>query len=144
MPKPLALTQDQQREMLASYKTKQANATELSEMYGIASSTFYRLLHESGGDLQRPMNAIRKNGKIPIAPVPGEIEVPVTHTAPVEVVVNKEQLVQSAHPVRRVGLKTWEVSYTGSVLVEAEEIEEAIKAARQLGMVKRIYSVKVK
>ena len=131
--------------MLASYKTKQANANELSEMYGISSSTFYRLLHESGGELHSPSNALRyKNGKIPVAPVPGEVEVPVSHTTPVEVVVNKEQLVQSAHPVRRVALTTWEVSYTGTILVEAEEIEEAIKEARKLGMVKRIYSVKVK
>lgn len=63
------------------------------------------------------------------------------HTGTTEVVVDKQNLVQTVtrHSSRR--LHTWEIQYSGTVLVEADEIEEAIREARKLGVVKRIHSV---
>lgn len=160
MPKStLALSNAQIDEMFAAYENKQASASELQTMYGVSSSQFYRLLHENSVQLQFPQTGNRKNGKMVKVKMtkvpdlkPAEHEdlqtaltnPPVVTTIPVQVVVDDQSMVRSAAPVRRVGLSTWEISYTGTVMVEAEDIEEAIKEARKLGVVKRIYSAKVK
>jgi hypothetical protein len=137
------LTEAQEREIVEAYRDKTLSAKDLVEMNGLNDNRLYRLLRRYGVQPhQRQGNGLVKITKIDPKELelPPETEVPVIHTAPVEVVVDKENLVQTAirHSSRR--LRTWEVSYSGTVLVEADEIEEAIREARKLGVVKRIHS----
>lgn len=127
--------------MMAAYQKKQATARELVEMYSTTESNFYRLLQLNGVATHR-----NKNGApVPeVTVVPEETEVPIKATRQMQVVVDKNDMVQSVQPIRRVNMSTWEVKYTGSAFVEAETVEEAIAQARKLGVVKRIYSVRVK
>lgn len=136
--------------MAQLYDESDTPVPEIKETYGISDSVLYRLLQTHGitPRLKRNVPA-NKNGKVKITKIdpatldlPPEVEeVPVMHTGTTEVVVDKQNLVQTVtrHSSRR--LHTWEVSYSGTVLVEAEEIEEAIREARKLGVVKRIHSV---
>jgi hypothetical protein len=149
------LTDEQVQEMLQAYRDKTMSTEILCEMYGIGTGSFYRILQNNGVKTHRANNGQSagdrsKNGKVKITKIAAEefdlpqvIEVPLVHTAPVEVVVDSNSLVQTAKPVRRLNA-TWEVRYTGQVTIEADDIEEAIREARKLGVVKRIYSVKIK
>jgi transposase len=133
------LTAQQEVEIIDAYTAKTSTARELAEMYGINDSSFYRMLKRYRVAVhQRP----DKNGKVHITKIdPKEFEVPVMHPAEMAVVVDKENLVQkTTRPGHR--LETWEVKYEGTVLVEADDIEEAIREARKLGVVKRISSVR--
>lgn len=129
--------------MVQMYESQAAPAHEIMSMFGIGNGSFYRILHNHGVSVHQ-----RRNGKAMAKVamkkiVPEETEVPVVHASRMAVVVDKGDLVQATRrEVRR--LDTWEVKYSGTVLVEADDIEEAIREARKLGAVKRIYSVKVK
>lgn len=142
------LTLDQEREVAQLYDETDTPVPEIKETYGISDSVLYRLLQTHGVTPRLKRNVPPKNGRIKITKIdpaklelPPEIEVPVMHTSTTEVVVDKQNLVQTVtrHSSRR--LHTWEIQYSGTVLVEADEIEEAIREARKLGVVKRIHSV---
>jgi predicted DNA-binding transcriptional regulator AlpA len=156
MPKRVNLTDAQVAEMLSAYENNSMSAVELSTMYGISDSTFYRILAAHGGSVQfpdrQPRSSRGKNGKVTIRKIDPakmdmeEIEEPeanVVHTAPLAVVVDKHSMVQTVKPTHR-ALSTWEVKYTGTLLVQADDIEEAIREARKVGVVKRIYSARLK
>ena len=138
----LNLTQEQVAEMMQLYETKAAPAQEIVEMFGISNGTFYRMLKRQGimvhGAGGRALNRVGIK-KI----VPDEVEMPTMHSTSIEVVVDNHNLVQSTRPVRRPD-SLWEVKYTGVMLVEADDVESAIREARKLGVVKRIYSVRIK
>jgi hypothetical protein len=127
------LTKAQEQEIINAYVEKTSAAVELQEMYGIPEGSFYRLLRKNNIPLNHP-----RNGKVVIRKIdPEELEVPQTKMA---VVVDNQNLVQAAtREVRR--LDTWEVKYQGTVLVQADDVEEAVREARKLPAVKRINSV---
>ncbi len=136
--------------MVQMYESKAAPAHEIMDMFGIGNGSFYRILHNHGVPAHQKRNGKVKARKLTpeetkalFPTVPEETEVPVVHATRMEVVLDKGDLVQATkREVRR--LDTWEIKYSGTVLVEADDIEEAIRAARKLGAVKRIYSVRVK
>jgi hypothetical protein len=147
------LTKQQEVEIIDAYAAKTSTAKELAEMYGIHDSQFYRLLKKYMVPVHQRPERPDKNGKvvirrlppqeIEVPQVPEETEVPVMHPTEMAVVVDNRNLVQTAKTVRRPE-STWEVKYTGTLMVEADDVEEAIREARKLGMVKRIYSVRIK
>jgi hypothetical protein len=134
----LSLTQAQQTEMFQSYAKKSATAAELCEMYDITVSTFYRMLHAAGLETHIKVKKVQ-----PEVLVPQEIEVLHVPTQ-MAVVADKNGTVQSVKPIKLPNQSTWEIKYTGTIFVDAVDVEDAVAEARKLGMVKRIYSVRVK
>ena len=135
------LTPRQKQEIANAYKADESSRQELMEMYDVGESTFYRIMRDYGVGTKFKHNGHSKMEKVAMHKVePEEI---VHGSAPVQVVVDSNNIVQTARAVRRSDT-TWEVKYTGTVLVEAEDVESAVREARKIGVVKRIYSVRIK
>jgi hypothetical protein len=68
------------------------------------------------------------------------------NAAPLAVRVDQDATVQDVTPTEHaVGhAGTWEVHFTGLVMVQAESIDQAIAEARKLAIVRRIYTVRLK
>jgi transposase-like protein len=138
MPKRLGLKKGQEQEMLQLYQRGDATVAELAETYGVSSSWFYRML-------QRHEVTPHRGVLTQETSVPEETEVPVHNNIQLAVTTDGQGIVQSAQPVRRSGnISTWEIRYTGTIFIDAVDIDEAIREARKMGVVKRIYYVRVK
>jgi transposase-like protein len=138
MPKLVTLDKGQKQEILQLYQRGDATVAELAETYDVSTTWIYRLFK---GNRVRPHRGVLVQG----TPVPEETEVPlVRNNGQLAVVVDKHDIVQATHTVRRVGVTTWEIQYTGTVFIDAVDVEEAITEARKIGVVKRIYSVREK
>lgn len=140
MPNRNRLTKAQAQEIVTAYDTKQATAGEIGLMYNINPSTLYRTLHQAG---------IEPHSKRPKdTPVAEEVEVVnverVHNNHQMVVTTDSQNIVQSAQTVRRANISTWEIKYTGTIFIDAADVDEAIMEARKMGVVKRIYSVRVR
>lgn len=149
-------TAAQEQEIVQAYEDKTLTGTELAEMHKVNVATIFQLLKRKGIVPHTKRNPKpkdeRKNGPVVIRKIdkpyvelpPAEEEVlPVIHTGQVEVVVDKQNVVQSVERTLR-PQETWEIKYQGTVMVQADDIEAAIREARKIGVVKKIYSVRIR
>jgi hypothetical protein len=148
------LTAAQEKEIVQAYEDKTSTAKELAEMFSIHEVTVYALLkkHDVTPHLKRnpKPRGSNRNGPVVIRKIdpetvalpPEEIEVPVMHKAPVAVQVDKNQNVQAIR--YRQPLERFEVRYTGTMIIEADSLEEALAEARKVPAVKKIIYVGVK
>jgi hypothetical protein len=101
--------------------------SEIAHTYDLNQSTLYRLLKQQGIALRTQLTEAK-------------IEQQETR-----IVVDDQSTVQEMLPVRRPrNLADWLVRFTGEVVVEAESIDEALAQARKLGVVKKIYSIRMR
>jgi len=148
-------TAAQEQEIVQAYEDKTLTGTELAEMHKVNVATIFQLLKRKGvvphtKRNPKPKNE-SKNGPVVIRKIepqplelPEEFEVPpVLHTGPVSVVVDKQNVVQTVERTAR-PMETWEIKYQGIVMVQADDIEAAIREARKIGVVKKIYSVRIR
>jgi transposase-like protein len=137
MPKRLHITRQQTREIVSAYEQKTASVNELSVMYSINTSSIYRLLHRNGV----PTGGRQQVQEVEVVNVEEER---VHNNHQMVVTTDNQNIVQSAQPVRRANISTWEIRYTGTIFIDAADVDEAIMEARKMGVVKRIYSVRVR
>lgn len=116
------LTPSQVRDLLASYEKKETKVREIAESYGITEAYLYRILHDNDVTPHRFANV---NGTM-VMDEP-EIEEPLPE-------------VEEVQPTQKI----WEVKYTGTMFVQAKNIDLALAKARHQEGVRRVYSIKEK
>jgi transposase-like protein len=145
------------QEILQLYESRGASATEIAQSYGLHDSSFYRLLQAHGVTPLNRRNGTwagrTKEGKVQVRKISQEEFETVAQDAtvvappqPLAVVVDGQGMVQEVHHVvvpRNHNLSTWEIKYTGVLLVEAESIDQALNEARKISTVRRIYSARI-
>lgn len=151
MPKGKRLSPEQIKDIIDSYVEKRASRSEIALSYDIAPTTVNRIVRENGWHSHRTESNHTVNVKTLGANDPTVVEafapIRTRRTRSLAVTIDSQEMVQQVAPIRQsksADFGNWEVKFTGSVIVEAESIDQAISEARKLGIVRRIYSVHMK
>jgi transposase-like protein len=131
MPRGKNLTPEQKKDIIEAY-TSGMNRAEVATMFDLAPTTVNRIVRENGWSSHRALPKLE-----PVA----EKLVTVDAQNFVQNIVEKAR---EMRPSNATNLGRWEVKFTGSLIVEAETIDQALTEARKLGIVKRVYSAHLK
>jgi len=116
-------------EAIALYQSGEEVA-EINRTYDLTPTTIYHFLKSRGIPARAKANGM----------VVSEPEVPGSHFTHGTVTVDKEGFVQNIQREKK--KPTFELVFTGTIIIEADSLEEAISNARKRTIVNRIHSVR--
>lgn len=149
------LTEEQEREIIALYSDPDTRLLDIKKTYSIGDSIVYRILHKHGIKPNRNPGGGPKRIKKPEEVRSGlkfrtdvsedAIRDAFGHTQYERVVtVDKTDTVQSIAKVeRKKNCVTWKIEFSGTLMIPAESIFEALNEAKKLPMVQRIIGANI-
>lgn len=133
MVKRKAYSEEEELDIATMYDAPNRAST-VEKHFGISTSDLYRILHKHNVVPHSKRKTLRDFAGV------------VTNSAAKEVVVDKEDFVQEVRlaPINGRVKPVWKIRFSGTLIVEADDIFDALKEAKKMKYVERIYSAEGK